>query len=98
MRTQSSKVSEASAAQINSCSHFSEQKTLGYCEVDLRASRLLRQQEHNGGIAGLASAQAILAPSPINVAAAVFVCGSISPTHQGLRIVLLPAVTEVCFG
>jgi hypothetical protein len=35
MRLQSSNVSEASAVQMSSCSQCSEQKTFGYCDVDL---------------------------------------------------------------
>ena len=38
MWLQSSNVSEASAVRMNSCSQCSEQKTFGYCDVDLCGS------------------------------------------------------------
>ena len=51
MRLQSSNVSEASAVQMSSCWQCSEQKTFGYCDVDLSGSRLTRQRRHHPGVA-----------------------------------------------
>src|SRR5438445_11758809 len=70
MRMQSPKVREPSAARTNSCSHGSEQKTLGYRTVLLCGSRCAPHREHNPDIGALDSAPASVMPSSISIAVA----------------------------